>query len=1250
MDRQNIIHILLYIFGFLPLALFGQRTISGCITDAADGEPIPGVTVFIANTTFATFTDEKGNYLLNIPGEGSYRLTVSHVGYQPVFKDIEPGNVSITENIAMSNHEMDEVTVSAKVKFRQKDINLFWRTILGRNPSKKTIYVLNPEDVYYYYNTETGILRVTCRVPLQIINNETGYNIQFVLEEFTHNYSTEISSWKYEYMFSELEPENDKQKTVWEENRKKIYNVSLSNFIKSLYNNTLNESGFILTYLESKEDSYPMRNSFETINTVSIDKARSASYNLNNTYESAETFLVEDAESGGKTLSIPFDLKKNLMLICCGTPITRKQISQVDKAQLGQLNWLRTGYAQNILQTPNGPVRIFPDGTCSNLLMLSPYMSSNSLLGLNLKLPLDYSPDVVSKTTPRLAEKNDVLTDEEITERFEHQLELYPQEKIHLHTDRDFYIPCEKIWLKAYVTDAAMLTTPTQSQYVYVELISPTDTLIKRVMLGLTDNMFYGCLPLTEIIPEGDYTLRAYTMYMLNQGNDYFFKKNIRIGNLNSSKISGVGFQTENEGKGINRKNEEKATSGATPAVEQKDYDVSFFPEGGNTLEGVFCKVAFKALNSNGAPADISGKVIDEKGTEVAAVETFYAGMGVFGYIPEAGKHFYLKCINENGLEKQFELPQPVSRAYTVTTQSVSDEKLLISVKKSAKAPDIPIYILAHSRGNVLYFSEWDRKQEFITMIKEALPAGVIQFMLFDSKMNPLSERLVFIKNNSAEKIEFTTDKETYSVRDKVIVSLSTLNTEVENNRILNSPQELNDNAISGLLGHFSVAITDDHDYPINESATIMSSLLLSSELKGYIENPAYYLRDNQESTMALDYLMMTHGWRRYNVADVAKAKYESPGLPFQIDRKISGQVRNMLTNRPVSEANVTLVSGGDIMISGTDKNGLFAFYELDFAENTVLLLQALSKSGSENVKLMMDNESFPILTYEHQNQLLPPAPFKNHNDTLEQVADTSASFDSFIRKAEQRIMSDIDMRDLYLPEVEVTALRIRKDEQRLRFFSNLGSSVTIRREEIEKQKFQWLADYVRANVPGVLLQSNEKGAPVLYFLRNVNSGMEELPLVYIDGFPVGGGDPNDPSNTGGFDIPPEEIESIDVFADGAGFGMRGANGVISITTRKGFAGNRLEKSNFAVYSPLGYQQPVEFYAPKYETQESKQSQTPDYRTTIYWKPDVVISDENEKATFEFYTSDFKTTYSLAIEGITTGGKIIRQVEKIIVK
>ena len=320
-------------------------------------------------------------------------------------------------------------------------------------------------------------------------------------------------------------------------------------------------------------------------------------------------------------------------------------------------------------------------------------------------------------------------------------------------------------------------------------------------------------------------------------------------------------------------------------------------------------------------PETVSGKIADENGVEIISVETYYGGMCVFDYWPDQGKKYYLKCKNGNGLEKQFELPQPNPRAYSLSV-SIRNERILIGVQKSFHAPDIPRYLLVHCRGDILHFEEWDDEQEFAFMEKE-LPAGVIQIVLFDEQMNPLSDRLVFSKNNADTKVEFHTDKDIYQRREKVTTTLS-------------FPDSLfYSNFISG---HFSIAVTDDKDIAPDESTTILSSLLLSSELKGYIENPAYYLQDDD----AMVLLMKTHGWRRYNVPEVVKGHFEKPQISFQMYQEISDQVRTLNSQRTVPDSEIYMMKGGSFGVTTTDRNGSFTVPQLDSPDSTTFYMRAL--------------------------------------------------------------------------------------------------------------------------------------------------------------------------------------------------------------------------------------------------------------------------------------------------------------------
>jgi len=842
--------------------------------------------------------------------------------------------------------------------------------------------------------------------------------------------------------------------------------------------------------------------------------------------------------------------------------------------------------------------------------------NSASLMGLSMRLPTEFVPETaISEVIDE--KKNDF---DIIFQHFAQQLNVFPQEKIHLHTDRDYYVPGEKIWFKAYVANAATHQHTTNSRYVYVELISPVDTLISRVMIRPENDMYYGHLFLSELIPEGNYTLRAYTRYMENLGDDYFFKKNIRIGTLTSTNMSLTSQSSQSVQNGGNRGNGERSGNRGN----RNDFDVTFFPEGGNLVEGIWNKVAFKALNRNGYPETVTGEIVDESGAEITSVQTFHAGMGVFVCSPEQGKRYYLKCRNGNGLEKQFILPLPASRAYTLTA-SQQNKRILIGLRKSTDTPSIPCYLLAHCRGTVLYFDLWNQKNDAVVFSEEELPSGIIQFVLFDEQMNPLSERLIFNKNfaNDVSTVEFQTDKTSYEKHEKVIATLS---------EVPSLSPSLSGRAGVG-LSSFSIAITDDTDITVDSTTTILSSLLLSSELKGYIENPAWYLQDNIQSVTALDYLMMTHGWRRYNIPEVVKGNPETPKIPFQTNQQLSGKVRGMFS-RPVSDSEVLIVTeAGEYGLTTTDEKGSFMFQDFEYPDSSAFMIQALSRRGNNNVELVVDEESFPTLIH------VPFVEADDYPSMNETDNNSSLRTDAFIEKAEQRSRYDEEMRVIHLSEIVVTAPRIeQKVERRLEFWVNASADYTIRRDLIEKIFYINVAQYLNY-VPGVKVIPN---------LGEINSYFIQLcplcgaPLILIDGFPI------DDIR----DISPDIVESIDVlkYASATGFGMRGANGIVSITTRRGGEENEIEKFNQTIYTPLGYQKPVEFYSPKYETLESKHLTIPDLRTTIFWKPDLVIPEDEEETSFEFYTSDYSTTYSVVIEGLTTDGRIVRQVEKMHVK
>ncbi len=775
---------------------------------------------------------------------------------------------------------------------------------------------------------------------------------------------------------------------------------------------------------------------------------------------------------------------------------------------------------------------------------------------------------------PKMAAQNRIIN----------QITLFPQEKLYLHTDRTMYVPGERIWFKAYVVDAFSHQMPTLSQYAYIELIDSSDSLLYRVMVKKDEfGLFYGHIFLSEIVPEGSYTLRAYTRFMENLGDDYFFKKPVWIGNLKSVKE-----QTKSR-----------------PAA---DYEVSFFPEGGYLVAGAPCRVAFKALNEQGASIPVTGVLEDREGNRLGEVSTLFAGMGSFNFIPEEAVTYFLKCKDANNREKRFVLPA-AKKTFSLSL-SFEDNNHLVTLNKSPDLQEKTLNLFIHCKGKALYLKEWNHRAAYLKITTEQLPSGVIQVLLLDEQMNPVSERLIFNKNEDQAALVFSTDKPIYQSRERVLSEI-----------------QVTDSEGNPLAGHVSVAVTDDKDMAIDTLHTITAQLLLSSELKGYIESPGYYLLDNPSAAEALDHLMMTHGWRRYDITEALKGNYTLPGSGYEQSKDITGAVRSAGQGNALANSEVTLYSNS--LLKGavlTNTEGIFNF-SVDYPDSVRFLLRAKNPKGKPDVELVLIQETFPALKHIPENQSL-----------LSDGASEAASLTSeFLKKAAQRAMYDEDIKVLQLDEITVSTRSIaKKDEVRLStFWANASSDLTIYRESFENKNVSSVASLLQG-VSSV--QVNSDGSISI-------RGNAEPALIYIDGMELLWSSVLEMVHV-------DEIECIDIFKTGraAVLGINSARGAISITTRRGDMPSGISKkgSNYISFSPLGFQRPVEFYAPRYDAPASGNRTVPDYRTTIFWQPNIIFLDDG-KASFEFYTSDFPTTYSVVIEGLSNDGKIIRQTASICV-
>lgn len=261
-------------------------------------------------------------------------------------------------------------------------------------------------------------------------------------------------------------------------------------------------------------------------------------------------------------------------------------------------------------------------------------------------------------------------------------------------------------------------------------------------------------------------------------------------------------------------------------------------------------KVAYKATGKEGDDAVITGNILNQKGISVAELNNSYEGMGSFEFTPDSGK--YTAKVQYNNKEYTFVLPPALLDGYTMTVDNANEETMNVSIQKNSVIDNEPLGLSVSCRGRLYGFEQvsvGDKNALRLTFPKRMLPSGVIQITLFNATGNVLCERLAFVNYHSEMKIEMTQNKTYYNPYEKVDMSF-----------------QLNDIKNNPIDASFSVAIHDESNSFINPyNDNLLINLLLSSELKGYIENPGYYFAsDNLSRREALDLLLLTQGWSRY--------------------------------------------------------------------------------------------------------------------------------------------------------------------------------------------------------------------------------------------------------------------------------------------------------------------------------------------------------------------------------------------------
>ena len=291
---------------------------------------------------------------------------------------------------------------------------------------------------------------------------------------------------------------------------------------------------------------------------------------------------------------------------------------------------------------------------------------------------------------------------------FIEQIEHYPQEKLHVSTDKDSYIAGDTIWLRAHCADAATHRPVAASRYVYVELRDDRGSLVRRIKLLSRDSVYSGYLPTQSLERFGDYSLTAYTLYMRNPGPEYFFKKPLTIWPYQES----------------------RRTQRNTSVRKVSDFDVSFFPEGGYLIDGYDCCVAFKALGDDGGSVEITGVVKNDREEVVDTLRTLHGGMGCLRFTAHTGERYYAECTMAGGKTERFDLP--ASRNTACVLKILQTEENFTVLPISGRPLPKGLKLLVHCRGNICYHKPWNYDYASLIFRRSDLPGGILQILLLD--------------------------------------------------------------------------------------------------------------------------------------------------------------------------------------------------------------------------------------------------------------------------------------------------------------------------------------------------------------------------------------------------------------------------------------------------------------------------------------------------------------------------------------
>jgi hypothetical protein len=753
-----------------------------------------------------------------------------------------------------------------------------------------------------------------------------------------------------------------------------------------------------------------------------------------------------------------------------------------------------------------------------------------------------------------------------ISAAFDSYAEKVVEEKIYVHTDKSAYLAGELMWLKIYNVDRRFNQPISLSKVGYVELLDSRNKQVLQSKIALDSGRGGGSVVIPASLPSGIYRLRSYTNWMKNFSEEAFFQTTIKVINAGRPLPNTV--------------------SNMKPV-----YKVLLFPEGGNLVEGLESRLAYKIVDQFGNGVSASGWIIQDRKDSLKKIKTGRFGMGNVMITPAEGKAYVALFNLPDGNTITANFPAVYKQGFIMQAGESDNNNIVITVKTNIP-PEREVYVLISSRLVLKYASALKlvNGEGVINIPKTIAGDGMNTITIFDQDKNPVCERLYFKFPASTPTLTVKTDQAQFQSRKKVNLSIQ-----------------------SGAksAGHISLSVYRLDSLQKNEQAGITSYLLLQSELKGKIESPSFYFSNNtDEVKSALENLLLTQGWRRYEWKQILNGQTPS----FAYEPEYHGII---LTARVVDPRDGKPV-GGVQTFAGAP--GIYARFNLGSSNDSGYTKIEIPELYGTSEMVVQTNSVTGDSIY--RVDLSSPYSEVYSGDSLPAIgvtaADTADILEQHIATQVQYLYEKDKLNRFDILSVDTTTFYFKPDQQYL--LDDYTRFTTM--EEVLREYVKWLTVRKRDNNFLLTLYDEER--------RLV---LDDNPLVLLDGIPV-------------FDLnklmqyDPLKVRKLDVVHRRYSIGNYSFDGILNFVTYEGNLNQYPLDRNAVVVDYEGLQLKREFYSPDYETAKEELVTIPDFRTQLKWVDDLRLSPQ-QTLNLPFFSSDMKGRFLVVLQGLTDKGECL---------